>query len=316
MHPESSVSTINSEHPYFIATGDNPSVLIVPTVLTGAADYYSWARSMRMALMTKNKVGFIDAAFPAWQRANVLVLGWLTKAVSSEIGQSIIWLDSAREVWLDIQERFGRSSLVRINDLHDQISSFRQGALSVSSYYTRFKVLWDEYAMYRPVPACTCSPRCSCAALSTVREYFRTEQIIRFLRGLNPAFAHARSQILRSEPLIPINQVFAIIAQEEQEIGIQASNSNVHQASGFPQITQGQSSQVLAAGPPIHNFKKGSKRPVCTHCGAIGHTIEKCYKKIGYPPGYRNKGKEVVVNSVQTVDQGGAEADSSGVTLS
>ncbi|CAN1820242.1 hypothetical protein LINPERHAP1_LOCUS29030 [Linum perenne] len=132
---------IDQEHPYYIGTGDNPGLLLVNSALVGAADYFPWVRSLRMALMSKNKLGFIDPLFSAWRRADVLVLGWILKAVSPEIAQSVLWLDSARDVWLDLQERFSRSNLVRINDLHDQISSFRQGPLSVSSYYTRFKVL-------------------------------------------------------------------------------------------------------------------------------------------------------------------------------
>jgi hypothetical protein len=32
------------------------------------------------------------------------------------------------------------------------------------------------------------------------------------------------------------------------------------------------------------NFRRG--RPTCTHCGLLGHVVEKCYKIHGYPPGY------------------------------
>ncbi|CAN1805343.1 hypothetical protein LINPERHAP1_LOCUS24233 [Linum perenne] len=63
---------------------------------------------MKRALMTKNKLVFVTGAYPfpaagdstyaAWERANVLVLGWLNKAMPAEIVQSVLWLDSAREV--------------------------------------------------------------------------------------------------------------------------------------------------------------------------------------------------------------------------
>ena len=32
-------------------------------------------------------------------------------------------------------------------------------------------------------------------------------------------------------------------------------------------------------------------RPYCTHCKMQGHTIEKCYKLHGYPPGVKGKTK-------------------------
>ncbi|CAN1756859.1 hypothetical protein LINPERHAP1_LOCUS6301 [Linum perenne] len=98
--------------------------------------------------MTKNKLVFVDgsrspplptdATYSAWERANVLVLGWLNKAMAPEIAQSVLWLDFARDV----------------------------------SYYTRFKMLWDEYMMFRPLPSCICDPRCCCDAQSRVRGYF------------------------------------------------------------------------------------------------------------------------------------------------
>ena len=37
----------------------------------------------------------------------------------------------------------------------------------------------------------------------------------------------------------------------------------------------------------VKNFKKG--RPQCTHCGVMGHVVDKCYKLHGYPPGYKFK---------------------------
>lgn len=47
-------------------------------------------------------------------------------------------------------------------------------------------------------------------------------------------------------------------------------------------------------------------RPFCTHCNYHGHTIEKCYKIHGYPPGYKHKSKpqSTAVNQVTTqIDQ-------------
>uniref|UniRef100_A0A7N2MSN6 CCHC-type domain-containing protein n=1 Tax=Quercus lobata TaxID=97700 RepID=A0A7N2MSN6_QUELO len=41
------------------------------------------------------------------------------------------------------------------------------------------------------------------------------------------------------------------------------------------------------AAKNVKNFKKG--RPQCTHCGAMGHVVDKCYKLHGYPLGYKFK---------------------------
>ena len=37
---------------------------------------------------------------------------------------------------------------------------------------------------------------------------------------------------------------------------------------------------------------------MCNHCGKIGHIMGKCYKLIGYPPSYKQKGKLAMANQV------------------
>ncbi|XP_068475279.1 uncharacterized protein [Phaseolus vulgaris] len=34
------------------------------------------------------------------------------------------------------------------------------------------------------------------------------------------------------------------------------------------------------------NFKFNNNKKICTHCGRNGHTIDTCYRKHGFPPGY------------------------------
>ena len=59
------------------------------------------------------------------------------------------------------------------------------------------------------------------------------------------------------------------------------------------------------------NWTKGSgkkKRPFCTHYNMPGHTIEKCYKLHGYPPGYKPKGRSNAnANQVSSNLSNGAE---------
>lgn len=58
----------------------------------------------------------------------------------------------------------------------------------------------------------------------------------------------------------------------------------------------------------IKNTKQAFRKPkpVCSHCGVTGHTIEKCYRIHGFPPGFKfTKDKSVgtsFANQVQTVD--------------
>ena len=47
---------------------------------------------------------------------------------------------------------------------------------------------------------------------------------------------------------------------------------------------------------------KGKDRPICSHYGRLGHTMEKCFKLHGFPPGFKPKGKTSMVNQVGVQD--------------
>jgi hypothetical protein len=108
--------------------------------------------------------------------------------------------------------------------------------------------------------------------------------------GLNESFAHLRGQILLMDPLPPINKIFSMVMQEEhqREITTMASKSTQPVA------------QFQGSKPQGFSRKE---RPLCTHCGLLGHTIEKCYKLHGYPPRYKfTRDKKVASSANMAVD--------------
>ena len=144
--------------PYHVSSSDNLSFLIVPIILEGP-NYHHWFRSFQMSLISNNKIGFIDGTieapnstkslFPTWQRANMLVVSWILKVVSQSIAQSIICMDSAFDIWNDLKEMFSQGDMIRISDIQEIVSSFKQGELTVTNYFTQLKILWDELDLFR-----------------------------------------------------------------------------------------------------------------------------------------------------------------------
>jgi len=163
--------------PYHVSSSDNPFFLIVPIILEGP-NYHHWSPLLQMSLISKNKIGFIDGTieapnhtkslFPAWQRANMLVVLWILKAVSQSIAQSIICMDNVFDIWNDLKERFSQGDMICISDIQDTISSFKQGELTITNYFTQLKILWDELDLFRPLPICSCASKCTCDALVNV----------------------------------------------------------------------------------------------------------------------------------------------------
>ncbi|KAJ9693134.1 hypothetical protein PVL29_012045 [Vitis rotundifolia] len=105
----------DSSNPFYLHNGDHPRLILVSHHLS-RSNYNTQSRAMMMALMTKNKVGFIDGCiswfasdnllFNAKSRYNSLVISWLLNSISKEILESIMYMGSAHEIWTNLRDRF------------------------------------------------------------------------------------------------------------------------------------------------------------------------------------------------------------------
>jgi hypothetical protein len=277
------LSNENFSSPFFLHHGDSPGAVLVSQTLNGD-NYSTWRRSMEMALTAKNKLGFIDGTIPKpsstdssfliWTRCNTMVLSWILNSVSPEIANSVIFVDSASAMWSDLQERFSQSNGPRIFQLQKRISSLTQGSNSVSAYYTQLKGLWDELLSFRPISNCTCG------GSKVLVDHHHQEYVFHFLMGLHESFANVRGQILLADPLPPINKIFSLVIQEERQRELCAPSLNHDSVAMLSKVESSAS-----AHPKQATFRK--ERPLCTHCGLLGHLVDKCYKLHGYPPGYK-----------------------------
>lgn len=59
------------------------------------------------------------------------------------------------------------------------------------------------------------------------------------------------------------------------------------QATGS--FENGVESQEYAAAYNTYRPRGNGNRPLCTFCGKIGHTVQKCFEVYGYPPGYTHR---------------------------
>ena len=146
--PNSVPLAVEFSSPFYLHHGDSPGTLLVSQPLVGN-NYHIWKRSMSMALSTENKLGFINGAIEklaaddlesfAWEKYNNMVLSWILNSVSQKISSNIIYIESAQEMWNDINECFSQSNEPWIFQLQKTISALSQNNNSVSSYYTSRK---------------------------------------------------------------------------------------------------------------------------------------------------------------------------------
>ncbi|KAL5543954.1 hypothetical protein UlMin_007738 [Ulmus minor] len=91
-------------------------------------------------------------------------------------------------------------------------------------------------------------PACDCGGMKALMEYQQQEYVLQFLMGLNEQRGLTSSSL-----------------SESASFAIHAGNSAYLKGK---------------------YDNRQSDKPTCSHCGYIGHTIDKCYKLHGYPPGF------------------------------
>ncbi|XP_050211820.1 uncharacterized protein LOC126661980 [Mercurialis annua] len=312
LRPEESHSS-----PYFLHPNENPSLMLVATPLNGQ-NYYASSRAMRMALISKNKIKFVDGSIivpsvddplcPAWKRCNTMVLSRLVQSLAATISQSVISLDSAYEIWNDLKDRFSQKDHVRVSDLQQELYSLRQGSLSVTEYFTHLKILWDEFVSLRPMPVCSCAPKCSCDGYLKMKSYYDNDYTLRFIRGLNETYSNIKSQMFMLDPLPKINKVFGLVIQQERQSAVpllptptetSVFYSNARAGPYKPNFNNSRSPSTFNSQRKFYptKFNMNNNLLECAFFGASGHSIDRCFKKHGYPPGhpgFRPQGKQVI----------------------
>ncbi|GAU35493.1 hypothetical protein TSUD_384480 [Trifolium subterraneum] len=289
-------------NPYFLHPNENPGLILVTPSLSGT-NYHSWSRAMVMALKSKNKLRFVNGTLShpddddhdslAWDRCNTMIMSWISKAVDADISQSVLWMDTASEICF------------------------------VSAYYTKMKKLWQELDNFRPIPQSNCVH--NCAAIAKMKEYKDSDQVIRFLKGLNEQYYAVRSQIMLIDPFPTISKVYSLLVQQERQAIIPLDESKLLAVNGYNSYAgrdygssshagRGQSNRGRGSrGGGRHNTGRGNHgkgNKYCTHCGQTNHIIDDCWKKYGYPPHMQHlQNKHGAFNSCTSANDNNSDDD-------
>ncbi|GKD71743.1 hypothetical protein Tco_1325833 [Tanacetum coccineum] len=127
-------------------------------------------------------------------------------------------------------------------------------------------------------------------------------KLMQFLMRLDDCYQSVRSSLLIRDPLPEVKDAYVIVSREESHKRIPESSS----------VTESKINATSFAATSSNNFKIGNNNAnngynnsntrsnnngnvnrgpnpnlSCKNCGMIGHTIERCYELIGYPPGFK-----------------------------
>ncbi|XP_074291346.1 uncharacterized protein LOC141618136 [Silene latifolia] len=238
--------------PYFLSTSDKLGNKVIQVVLTGE-NYDEWFVKFCGALRARKKTGFIDGTIKKsddkseeiedWYMVNAMVVNWIFNVTEPALGSTISYVDEAKILWDDIEQRFSVGNGPKLHHVKGSISACKQGEKElVSEYYGRQKRLWDELNKYDRNPT------------------FQEEGV----RGFGIETGSGSRGENRSEP-----------------IGFVAKTA--HNVNNTPRFEGGNRSTAETNGEIT--------RPRCDKCNRWDHVREKCFDIIGYPKGWRERGK-------------------------
>ncbi|XP_049390256.1 uncharacterized protein LOC125854717 [Solanum stenotomum] len=308
---------IDSSHPFYLHSSDSPGMSLVNFIFDGRG-FQGWRRTILIALSAKNKLGFIDGTckipdrsssdYHLWSRCNDMITSWLLNSLSKDIADSVIYSQTAKDLYTDLEQRFGQSNGAKLFHLQKELSDLVQDNTDVAGYYTKMKRLWDELESLNAENKCKCL--CVCGGKQKLTKSLEDEKLIRFLMGLNETYAPARSNILMIKPLPNLNHAYSLLLQDENQresyVNVPTGPSSFmvgKQGNNIPQSyvdNQGYVANQAYVNQKIHSQNQGmwdnrstQKFPgkksnlFCTHCKKTNHIKQDCYRLIGFPPDFK-----------------------------
>ncbi|XP_075087854.1 uncharacterized protein LOC142169833 [Nicotiana tabacum] len=280
----------DSSHPYFLYPSDSLGMNLVNTSFDGRS-FGGWRRSILIDLSAKNKVGFIDGTFlePSsetpdfrlWSRCNDMAISWLLNSLSREIADSVICSQTTKDLWDNLEDRFGQPNSAKMYHLQKELSDLIQGSSDVACYFTKIKRLWDELDTLNTHVKCSCD--CNCGGKVKMAKSLQDEKLIKFLMGLNDTYASVKSSILMLSPLPTVGHAYSLLMQDEKQREVYVNSQFPRDSSSFMAANQNHT------GQKFENFVfKGKKNNlVCSYYKKPRHSVDKCYMIIGFPADFK-----------------------------
>ncbi|XP_076937415.1 uncharacterized protein LOC143605039 [Bidens hawaiensis] len=175
---------------------DYPRQVHVNEILNDG-DYLDWLQERENLLFAKNKIGIVDGTLEkpekshqnhmAVLRCDAIIKGWLTAAMEKEIRVSVKYAKSAQEMWNDLQERFGKENAPKAYEIKQLLSNTKQDRASVSTYYARLRMFWDEMSSVFSTHICSCKG-CVCDMRKKFSDQKDKEKLFEFLLRFDNGF--------------------------------------------------------------------------------------------------------------------------------
>ena len=247
---------------------------------------------MMRSLTARNKLAFINGNLKKptddpikslkWERANDVVSSWILSSISESIQAGHVYSEIAENIWNELYETYNKSDGSVIFNIHQKINSLTQNESSLSEYYNKLYFLRKEFDGLTDITVRTCE------AATKLNDHAKLMKLMQFLNGLDDSYNQVKSHILLMEPLPTVKSAFSILSREEslQKGGSMSSSSSKPGPSAFASKFNNNKFNSNTNNTN-RSRNQNNQIPVCKHCNIKGHTIDKCYKLVGYPKDFK-----------------------------
>ncbi|XP_071705226.1 uncharacterized protein [Rutidosis leptorrhynchoides] len=275
------ISKLEFHDPLYLHPSDTSGASLIIQKLKGTDNYNVWSCAMKLVLHTKNNLGFIDgscARFP-YEDDDVLL----------EVYNGKIFSKTAESVWFELKKPM-RKLMHLLHLIYIKISIH---IIKLVSPYliiiTKLNAMWREFYDMNKIDDMV-------SANQSFQDHSQSLKLVQFLMGLDDVYTPIISQILTSDPVPNVKVAFSIVSRDKSH-RMHSSISYMfrNQSSAF-------TSKNIVSNVVVNNYNKNNntnnsgnrikyKNPPlkCTNHNMLGHTVDRCYELIRYPPGYIKK---------------------------
>jgi Reverse transcriptase (RNA-dependent DNA polymerase)/GAG-pre-integrase domain/Integrase core domain/gag-polypeptide of LTR copia-type len=236
-------------------------------------NYGVWSNLAEGCLSMKDKLGYVngersepaatDASYSTWKAENAQVKNWLLNAMDPSLIGNYVHLTSAREIWKAIKVTyFDGGDMAHLYALKKKEYRVKQSGVTVEQYYNFLQGLWREIDSRRPN-----SMICS-VDIEKRNQELQEDRMVVFLGGLDDKLDGVRAEIIRTSPILTIEEAYARVRREEARQSEMLGEANgghnsmamIAQTIGAPQIA---SSYITAPGSSmVFTPQHGSTQPL------------------------------------------------------
>nr|GEV60708.1 protein JINGUBANG-like [Tanacetum cinerariifolium] len=150
-----------------------------------------------------------------------------------------------------------------------------------------FGVKLTEFDILTKLPDCTCEAR------TELVDHGKLLKLMQFLVGLDDIYQPIRINLLTREIFPEVKDAFVIVLKEESHRGIPVSSVKTKKPQAFAFVSRNNDNNSKRNNENWSNNNGGNVNRgnydslLFKNCGLKGHTIDRCFEIIGYPPCFK-----------------------------